>query len=158
MKKINWGTGIALFYSAFAVIMLSFVIKSTFSPPLIIKKNYYDDDINFQSALNSRQNTAALGNDMTIQYVTEANTVILQFPLNQPAPIGNVTFFRPSETDKDRIFPLKTDPARQMFIRVDDFQKGLWRVQVEWQGEDKTYYKEEKIYIEPNDWARPVHK
>jgi hypothetical protein len=45
-----------------------------------------------------------------------------------------------------------------MMIRVDDFQKGLWRVQVEWQAEDKTYYKEEKINIEPNDWARPVHK
>lgn len=158
MKKINWGTGIAVFYSIFALTMVGFVIKSTFSPVLIVKKNYFDDDINYQRALLKKQNTTLLGNDMSIQYIAEANTVVLKFPLNLAPPVGNVTFFRPSETDKDRIFELKTDPARQMFIRVDDFQKGLWRVQVEWQAEDKTYFKEEKIVIEPNDWARPIHK
>ena len=45
-----------------------------------------------------------------------------------------------------------------MFIRVDGFEKGLWRIKVEWQGEDKVYEKEEKINLEPNDWARPIHK
>ncbi len=158
MKKFNWGTGIALFYSLFAIIMVGLVIKSTYSPVLMVKNNYYDDDINLQAHLDKKQNTAKMTQEMTIMYVADANTVILQFPHNQPAPTGKVTFFRPSQNDKDRIFELKTDPAKQMFIRLDDFEKGLWRVQVEWQAEDKIYYKEEKINIEPTNWARPVHK
>jgi nitrogen fixation protein FixH len=158
MKKIDWGTGIAIFYSTFAVVMMGLVIKSFDSPALVIKKNYYDDDINYQAHKVKVQNGAALAQDMTIEYVAEANTIILHFPQNQPEPIGKVTFFRPSKTDKDRSFDLKTDPSKRMFIRVDDFEKGLWIVQVEWQGEDKLYYKEEKINIEPNDWARPIHE
>jgi nitrogen fixation protein FixH len=158
MKKLDWGTGIAIFYSVFAIAMMGLVIKSFDSPALVIKKNYYDDDINYQAHKVKVQNGAALAQDMTIEYVAEANTIILHFPQNQPAPIGKVTFFRPSKTDKDRSFDLKTDPSKRMFIRVDDFEKGLWIVQVEWQGEDKLYYKEEKINIEPNDWARPIHE
>ena len=158
MKKVNWGKGIGLFYGFFAVAMVALVIKSTYSPPLMGKKKYYDADINIQSHLDRPQNAKQLKEDMTIQYVAEANTVIIKFPQTLPTPVGKVTFFHPSENDKDRIFELKTDPSRQMFIRVDGFQKGLWRVQVEWQGEDKMYYKEEKINIQPNDWARPVHE
>jgi nitrogen fixation protein FixH len=158
MKKLDWGTGIAIFYSVFAIAMMGLVLKSFDSPALVIKKNYYDDDINYQAHKVKVQNGAALAQDMTIEYVAEANTVILHFPENQSAPVGKVTFFRPSKTDKDRSYDLKTDPSKRMFIRVDDFEKGLWIVQVEWQGEDKLYYKEEKINIEPNDWARPIHE
>ena len=158
MKKINWGTGIAIFYSFFAIVMLGLVIKSTDSPVLMVKKNYYDDDIHFQAHLDKTQNAAHLTDSMTIQYVAAANTVILAFPHNQPAPVGKVTFFRPSKTDEDRIFELKTDVSRQMFIPADDFEKGLWRIQVDWKSGEKQYYREEKITIEPNNWARPVHK
>jgi nitrogen fixation protein FixH len=158
MKKLNWGTGIAIFYSSFAILMIGLVIKSSYSPALVIKKNYYDDDINYQAHKEKVQNAVNLAQNMRIEYVAEANTVILHFPENEPTPVGKVTFFRPSKTDKDRSFDLKTDPSKRMMIRVDDFEKGLWIVQVEWQGEDKMYYKEEKINIEPNDWARPVHE
>jgi nitrogen fixation protein FixH len=158
MKKFNWGTGIALFYGFFAVIMVGLVIKSTFNPVLMVKKDYYDDDINFQSHYDKAQNGKQLANDMTIQYLAESNTVLLQFPPNLPTPVGKVTFFRPSENNKDRIFELKTDPSKRMMIQVDDLEKGVWRVQAEWQAEDKLYYKEEKIYIDNNNLARPVHK
>jgi hypothetical protein len=158
MKRMNWGTGIAILYCVFAVLMVGLVAKSINNPALVIKKNYYDDDINYQAHKVKVQNGADLVDDMRIEYVAAANTVILHFPESQPAPVGKVTFFRPSKTGKDRSFELKTDPSKRMFIAVDDFEKGLWRVQVEWQSADKLYYKEEKINIEPNDWARPVHE
>ncbi len=94
---------------------------------------------------------------LLIQYVADANTVILEFPQNQPTPVGKVTFFHPKQTDKNRAFDLKIDAAKQMFIRVDGFDKGVWRIVAEWQGKDKIYIHEEKINLQPNDWERPVH-
>ena len=94
---------------------------------------------------------------LIINYVADANTIIFGFPQNEPPPVGKITFFHPKQTDKNRAFDLKIDPAKQMFIRIDGFDKGIWRIVVEWQGEDKIYTHEEKINLQPNDWERPVH-
>ncbi len=94
---------------------------------------------------------------LIINYVADANTIILEFPQNEPTPVGKVTFFHPKQTDKNRAFDLKIDPAKQMFIRIDGFDKGVWRIVVAWQGEDKINTHEEKINLQPSDWERPVH-
>jgi hypothetical protein len=108
--------------------------------------------------LMSMQNNPPLAHKVRIEYISEANTVILYFPQNEPAPVGKVTFLNALKTNKNRIFELKTEPSKQMFILVDDLEKGVWKIKVEWQGEDKMYSQEEKINIEPNDWARPIHE
>jgi hypothetical protein len=95
---------------------------------------------------------------MTIDYIYEANTIIVNFPQNQPAPTGKVTFFSPTKAEKNRIFEIKPEPSKRMFIRIDDFEKGVWRIKVEWQSEDKVNVYEENINLEPNEWARPIHK
>ena len=97
------------------------------------------------------------GSKLTINYVADANTIIFGFPQNEPPPVGKITFFHPKQTHKNRAFDLKIDPAKQMFIRIDGFDEGVWRIVVEWQGEDKIYTHEEKIDLQPNDWERPVH-
>jgi hypothetical protein len=108
--------------------------------------------------LMAMENNPSLAHEVRIEYISEANTVILYFPQNEPAPVGKVTFFNILKTNKNRIFELKTEPSKQMFILVDDLEKGVWKIKVEWQGEDKIYSQEEKITLEPNDWARPIHE
>jgi hypothetical protein len=108
--------------------------------------------------LMSMQNNAPSAHEVRIEYISEANTIILYFPQNEPAPVGKVTFLNPLKTNKARIFELKTEPSKQMFILVDNLEKGVWSIKVEWQGEDKMYSQEEKINLEPNDWARPLHE
>lgn len=108
--------------------------------------------------LMSMQNNTPLAHEVKIEYISEANTIILYFPQNEPAPVGKVTFLNPYKTDKNHIFELKTDPSKRMFILVDNLEKGVWRLKVEWQGEDKMYSQEEKINLEPNNWERPIHE
>ncbi len=117
-----------------------------------------NEEASHQNYMSSVQKTAKSAHDMSIDYVSEANTIILQFAKEDPAPTGKVTFFSPTKAANNRTFELKTDPSKRMFIRIEGFEKGMWRIKVEWQGEDKVYEKEEKINLEPNDWARPIHK
>jgi FixH len=121
-------------------------------------KQLYNKNQEYQAYTAKTKNTAKTLDEVTIEYISEANTVALSFPTNQPNPVGTVTFFHPSKTNKDRVFELKTDPSKRMYIRVDDYEKGIWRVKVAWQGEDKLYVKEDKINLQPNDWSRPIHK
>ena len=108
--------------------------------------------------LMKMENTVLLAHEMKIEYISEANTVILYFPQNQPAPVGKVTFLNPLKTDRNPIFELKTDLSKRMFILVDNLEKGMWKVKVEWQGEATMYVQEENLNLEPNNWSRPIHE
>ena len=49
---MNWGTGIAIFYGTFMVIMITFVIKSRSVDHSLVMDNYYEEDINYQSHMD----------------------------------------------------------------------------------------------------------
>ena len=155
--KLNWGTGIAIVYSTFAIGMLGLAIRSASSPVLLVKKNYYDDDINYQSILDKKQNTLALVNDVTITYSSEKSEVEFQFPIKYPHPTGTITFFRPSAMMLDSVFVIKTDSTNKMTINVAGFEQGLWRILIDWKSMNKSFLKEEKINLVYADPSRPVH-
>lgn len=108
--------------------------------------------------LMAMENKVLLAHEMKMEYIAEANTLILYFPQNEPAPVGKITFLNPLKTDKNYIFELKTDLSKRMFILVDNLEKGVWKVKVEWQGEATMYVHEENLNLEPNDWSRPIHE
>ena len=144
-----------LFVSVFVVgIMgcaLYFLLKSDSSFKI------QSDNASYQSRLVHSQALNPPADSMTIQYVYEANTVILGFSPSLPAPVGKVLFLHPSNRQKDRIFELKTNLSRLMFIPMDGFDTGNWRLVVEWQRDTTRYRKEENIYLQANNWSRPVH-
>ena len=157
MLKVERKRGIMLFFSVFVIVIIIWLVKSFFSPTLTLNENTYNNRLNYEASLIQSQKFATSADGMTIDYINEANTVVLRFAYNQPAPVGKVMFYLLSDKDKNRGFDLKTDPSKQMFIQLDDFDKGVWRILVEWQGEETIYSKEETINIQPNNWARPLH-
>jgi hypothetical protein len=46
--KLNWGTGIAIFYGLFMVIMITFVVMSRNVDHSLVMEDYYEADINYQ--------------------------------------------------------------------------------------------------------------
>ena len=157
MLKMERKKGVILFLSVFVIVLIVGLFKSVYNPTLMLNENARVQSVNYEASLVKSQKFAKSADGMTISYIYEANTVLLKFPDNEPAPVGKVLFFNATNPKKDRGFDLKTDPSKQMFIPLNDFEKGKWRVHVEWQGEDKIYTKEEIIAVQPNDWARPVH-
>ncbi len=112
----------------------------------------------YQNHVRQTQKMMLSENTVRIEYIAEANTVILYFPQNEPSPNGKITFLNVLKTNKNYIFDLNTDISKRMFILVDGFEKGAWTIKIEWQGEDKIYTHQETLNIEPNDWARPIHQ
>ncbi len=146
--KFNWGTGIALFYSTFALAMVFMVIKSSQHDVGLIKKNYYDDDINYQSHFDKLQNERNLKTDLMIDLTHEGTDLALKFPTETPKPTGKVTFFRPSKTTIDKTLDIQAGDNNEMIIPTAVLQSGLWKVQVDWQANGKTFYKEQNVFIE----------
>jgi hypothetical protein len=146
--KLNWGTGIAIFYSTFVLIFIGIVIKSTQYDVNMVKKDYYADDLNYQSHFDKKQNARFLTEGVGIRYDNERSAVILRFPTNMPLPEGTVTLFHPARDKDDKFFTIKTDNAAAMEIPVKGLPNGRWRLQIDWKSGNKAFYKEEYIIIQ----------
>lgn len=146
--KFNWGSGIAIFYGCFMLIFIGIAIKAGQQDVNMVKKDYYDDDINYQKHFDRIQNELALTEKVQVDFNTELESVAIKFPTNMPIPVGKVILFHPARDTDDKSFDIKTDNAAQMVIPVKGFPNGRWQVQINWESGNKTFYKEAYIVIE----------
>ncbi|MCS6928638.1 MAG: FixH family protein [Saprospiraceae bacterium] len=145
--KLNWGIGIALFYSAFVVTMLIVVFRSRAHDPVMVSKNYYELDLNYQAHLEKKQHAAALGTPLVARYDVGKGAFLLLFPQKAGKPTGKVKCFRAATTRDDRWFDIQTDEQGIMEIPAADFVPGRWHLEADWQGADGTSYFHELVVV-----------
>lgn len=145
--KFNWGTGIALFYSVFVIVLVFAVIRSTGYDNSLVSDHYYADDINYQQHYDKVRNSQLLEKDLRIYNFPQKEVVALQFPENLGAVGGEIYFFCPSDSRQDFRIPVKLSENFQQEVATTDLKPGLWRVKVSWEAGDREFYKEEVIQI-----------
>lgn len=146
--KINWGTGIAIFYSLFVFFMVAMVINSTQNKPNMVQDNYYEKDLNYEAFRGKRENAANAKGQIKIEYLADEKNILLDFPDKVNKVSGKVTFFRPSDKNLDKIMDIKLNADGQMIIGVDEsLPRGLWNIQIDWQDQVQQFYTEESIVL-----------
>lgn len=146
--KINWGTGIAIFYVFFVIAMISMVINSSYHKVELVQENYYQKDLQYEAFRLKRQNATAMTVPISIKYEHKENAVRLAFPAAMADATGQVTFFRPSNKSLDQQVMIVLDDEGTMLIPVSESMKrGLWKMQLDWQSDGKQFFKEESIVL-----------
>ena len=146
--KLNWGTGIALVYSIFALSMVAMAIQSTKHDVGLVKKDYYEDDIHYQTHYVKMQNARQLTTDLKIALDTTGSVIVLHFPTDLSKPMGKVLLFRPSQTGADVEIDILTNAQNSMEIPTKSLKSGLWKIKVDWQATGKDFYKEQPLMID----------
>lgn len=146
--KLNWGGGIAIFYTCFVIAMVSMVVKSTFHKPQMVQDNYYEKDLQYEAFRQKRENGNLMKESIKVAFIPKERMVEITFPKGMSSAKGNVTLFRPSNQSKDQILPLRLDENAEMQLPIaKNMSRGLWRVQLDWEVEGKAYFMEESIVI-----------
>jgi len=146
--KINWGSGIAIFYSLFVIVMIVMVVKSSQNKAHMVQDNYYEKDLNYESFRQKRANGESLKHLLNIRYQGDQNHIKISFPGNLPNIEGDITLFRPSNQYLDKVYKLELDSMGDMIIPLDKrTARGQWKVQIDWKNGDQAYYNEEIIII-----------
>lgn len=145
--KLNWGWGIAIFYTLFVAALLYQVWKSTTYDNSLVEKDYYAKDITYQEHYNKLLNASKLRKDLSIIELPQKEVVQLTFPQEVGMPTGVIQFFNPSTSTLDFSVDVACDEDRAQHISTTDLKKGLWRVKVEWEADGKAYYKEAVIVL-----------
>jgi len=141
---MNWGKGIFITFVVFAlglVVMLVITLRQDLG---LVASDYYKQELAYQDQMERIKNFNSLVNKPEIKQEIELNKVVLTFPseLIEQIHEGEVHFFRPSNSEIDIIYKLTFDEQGRQYFDLDNFEKGMWRVKINWKGQDKEYYRE----------------
>lgn len=147
MKKLNWGWGIAIFYTSFAAFILFLVYKTTTVNIDLVTKDYYKKELAYQEQINKVKRTNSL--QEPLKWAIQNNGVVFSFPKETVGGKvkASVLFYRPSDSDKDLKVEVTPDTSGTCIVSSEKLTKGVYRMQVDWSVNDVAYYNEGVVNI-----------
>lgn len=147
MKKIGWGTRIAILYIGFVMLSITMVVISMNQKIDLVSEDYYPKELAFQNQINSTNNANALSEQISHSFT--GNGIELQFPsiFKGKKITGEIVFFRPSDASKDFKTPVRLDEQVKQIIPINNLNKGMYKLQIDWKVNDTAYFDEETILI-----------
>ncbi len=143
--KWNWGTGIAIVYTAFVLVMVGMVVYSKTLDNSLVVDNYYEEDINYQQHIDKLQNAESLPVDLRIE--SSAQALDLVFPPEMKEITGKVAFYRADDKSLDFEIDVQVGQDNTMRIPTADIVPGKWEIKVDWVGDGRPFYKEQAVYV-----------
>lgn len=149
MKKFNWGTGIFLAVTLFIIATLSVVSYMISLDFYLVSNNHYEEGVEYQETIDSQQRVKNLKNPVLVLFDEPTVSIKITFPkeLRSDSLSGSVTFYRPNDSELDRKFKLQIDEDGRQTIPVSDFEKGRWKLTLEWKQDSLIYIDEKNIFI-----------
>ncbi|KAB2879278.1 hypothetical protein F9K33_09925 [bacterium] len=142
----NWALGVTALYSSFALFIIGFFVVSTFNKVDLVEENYYDKEIAYQQHIDKVKRTKALVSPLG--WKLQADQLVLQFPKDRKEIKGSINLYRPSDSKNDRTISIHPDDKNVQHVSLSNMEKGLWRVQFNWQADSTGYYNEDILFIE----------
>lgn len=144
-KDQRWPVTIGIIYGIFVLLLIGFVIFSTFNSVDLVTSDYYRQEIAYQSQIDRLQRSRPLA----WHYDREKALLLLQFPdtLRHQNIAGKVHFYRPSDARQDRFELIRTDSDNRQIISTSNIHPGFWRVRITWQYNNREYYDEIAVFI-----------
>ncbi len=145
--KINWGTGIFIFYSCFAMTLFFQVYKSTQYDHSLVVEDYYAKDLAYQTTFDKLANSIALKNPLQIDYQKGLQQIQLTFPKTDKAVTGSILLYRASDKKADVLLPIRIDAQNNMVINAATLKTGRWKIEVDWIANGTPYLNRKTIEI-----------
>jgi hypothetical protein len=141
----SWGWGIAIFYGLFLVIAIGSAIFTSTLDYFLVSEDYYQEGIEYQNQIDKVKRTIELGE--SVNWFYNPNSQIVQFQYPAQLSSGKVVFYRPSNSNLDKFVKIDKDENNQQSINVSNWQKGFWKIKVDWELNEEMYYNEGSIDI-----------
>lgn len=144
--KLNWGTGIAIFYVSFVIAMLSFVFWVSGQKTDMVTEDYYAEEQVYQSTIDNRARAEDLTGDVAISSKKGQLDIELPEGMKGKSVTGKLFLYRQDDKNKDTRF--KFDGQRIDYsFQSERIVTGKWTLKLSWDAEGKDYYYEDNIWI-----------
>lgn len=148
MKRLTWGSGIAIGIGVFVVALLAMVGISVFSRTDLVTDGYYERGIDYQERIAVLERTAAREEKLTA--TVEASAIAIVFPRRAGGVVplsGTIILYRPSDRARDLSIPVAPDSVAFQRIPTAGLERGLWHLKVSWREGELEYYSEQPVVL-----------
>jgi hypothetical protein len=147
MKKISWGTGIVIGIIGFVLISVTMTIIFMTQDVNLVSDNYYEKSLSYQDEIDKQNRTNSLDDQVKINFNGEVINILFPFDYLNENISGEIYFYRPSNSKLDFKMPLELNEEGNQLILVNNFEKGFWRLKLNWTMDGNRYYSERAITI-----------
>jgi nitrogen fixation protein FixH len=138
--RFNWGTGITLTYTAFALATSTFVAFAMNRRVDLVSPDYYAQSLQLDRRMAAERNALALGARLSVVEVS-ARRLRLSLPRElAPHATGTIRLYRASSAAEDRDIALAVSADGYQDIPLDGLARGRWTVQVQWTALGRGYF------------------
>ncbi len=141
---MSWKYKIAALYIGFVAVILTGVIASTGHKYQLVRTDYYEAEVNYQSRIDEIENQASLVEKPLISQNDEA--IVFSFPTALHNASGEINLYRPSDHELDQKLPLQLAEGQQLLDKTS-VRQGHWIVQLSYQQDGTKYYQEQSIVV-----------
>lgn len=145
-----WPVALIAFFAIFISSVVAFAIFAIGQPVDLVKKDYYSDEIRFQTQIDREARTRPLTNQIAVLYNPSAKQIQIQLPSAHAASDlkGTVQLYRPSNASLDRNEALVLNAQGVQQLNADRLEPGRWQVKLRWSTQGEEFSFDQPILIE----------
>jgi len=145
--RVNWGFKIGALYAGFVIMILGMVSLTMGEKVELVSKDYYAQELAYQDKIDKLNKTNRLEEPLT--WELKPSVLVLKFPgeFCGISKSGNIYFFNPSDATKDKKIRVPPDTSSIRNIHVNHLEKGLYKIQVNWEVNSTEYLSEGIIQV-----------
>ncbi len=141
---MNFGKWIVVSFVLFALFIGTLVTLCIREDISLVSKDYYKEELDYQSQIKRLNNTEHLQQKPTIKYIDQVGLKVV-WGSNTKIEKGELKLFCPSNSKLDKQFKLKNS-GEQLF-EMPSIKKGMYHIKLLWTVDGMEYYYEEEIYV-----------
>jgi hypothetical protein len=142
---MSWGIRITVLYMSFVVLILTLVFITTKNKEELESKDYYKQELAYQSKIDAITNANSLSSPINYQVSGKVVSISIPAELQTKDFSGEIYFFRPSDATKDINLKFKVDGSGQVSITDSKLLPGVYKMKITVNSKGKKYIKEEVI-------------
>jgi len=147
-RRINWGTGIVIGIIVFVVISVSMTVIFMTQDVDLVADKYYENSLQYQVEIDKQSRTKSLDEQVKINFNGEIINILFPSTYLSKNISGDIYFYRPSNSKLDFKLPLELNEEGNQLILAKNFDKGFWRLKLNWTMDGNGYYNERAITVE----------
>jgi hypothetical protein len=145
--SLNWGTGITLTYSVFALAILCFVVFSFRQKIDLVSTDYYAKELAYQQHIDATENSQKLAEKLVITSTGKELEIHIPNSLRNELIVGELELFCAANASNDSKFHFETKATNVYRIQLYKVKAGRYTAKLKWNQNGKAYYTEQIMVI-----------
>ncbi len=127
-------------FALFMTFILQFVFRSMQSKVQLVSKNYYQQEINYQSHIDKLKRSSEIKEATT--FTSSDDQFTIQLPKEISAANGEMYVYNSIDSNLDFTIPFSFTANMPLSFSTEALSQGVWTVKVDFESEGEKYFVE----------------